>query len=392
MRVLLAFDKFKDSMSASEACAVAASAIRRTHPKWELDLCPIADGSDGFSIILTQAREGELIHTTVTGPNFKEVEAHFGLVDCGQFSLSSKAWLKLPDRGKVAVMEMAQASGLQYLHGDERNLWYTSSYGTGELLMRAVQMKPEVIIMGVGGSATHDLGLGALEAMGLRFRAENGDLITHITPNHWSRVVAIEGELPKNLPRIVLAPNVHNKLLGSHGAVALFGAQKGLKKMDFAKLEEQTARMAELLVSHFDIPRSVLDSAGSGAAGGLAIGLQAAFKVQMDSGVALADRWLRLNERIERANIVITGEGRFDMGSLEGKGPQYVIERASNRGKRIYCFVGQYLAGDRDKLPEGLHEAKIEQISPPGTSPEQSISGAIAYLTETVKRAFADMA
>lgn len=352
----------------------------------------MSDGSDGFASILTQYRHGELIYVTVNGPNFKPIEAHFGMVDCSSFSLSSKAWLKLPDRGSVAVIEMAQTSGLALLKGDERNLWYTSSYGVGEILKLALELKPALIILGLGGSATHDLGTGALEALGLRFRAENGDILTHITPRDWSRVVAIEGEVPsKKLPRIILAPNVGNKLLGSKGAAALFGPQKGLKRADYQQLEDQTLRMAELLTGHFGSSRSLFEVPGSGAAGGMSIGLQSAFKVEMQSGIELADRWLRLGERLERAGIIVTGEGKFDMGSLEGKVPEYIIQKASNRGKRIYCFVGQFLAGERDKLPPALKEAKIQTIAPANVSAEESIRGAIGYLTEAVSHAFSEL-
>lgn len=389
MRVLLAFDKFKDSMSASEACAVAASALRKIHPSWEVEICPIADGSDGFASILTQARDGELIYTTVNGPNLKPIEAHFGMVDNSNFSLSSKAWLRLNDRGSVAVVEMAQASGLAQLPNDERNLWYTSSYGTGELLKEALKQNPSLIILGLGGSATHDLGLGALEALGLRFRAENGELLQFITPQQISRIVAIEGEIAcKNLPRIILAPNVQNKLLGSRGAAALFGPQKGLKHSDYQRLEEQTLRVAELLLSHFGAPRSLLEAPGSGAAGGISVGLGAALKTEMASGIELADRWLRLNERIERANIIITGEGRFDRGSLEGKGPEYIMAHAADRGKRIYCFAGQIVTGTKETLPDFLKETKICSIAPIGVSSEDSIRGAIGFLTDAIKRTF----
>lgn len=376
-------------MTAGEACAVAASAIRKDHPTWEVELCPLSDGSDGFASILTQARHGELVYTTVQGPNFKEVEAHFGVVDCSNFSLSSKSWLKLPDHGTVAIVEAAQACGLAHLKRDERNLWYTSSYGVGELIRLALELKPALLVVGLGGSATHDMGLGALEALGLRFRAENGDLLTHLTPHDWPRVVALEGEIPsKKLPRILLAPNVQNKLLGPRGAATLFGAQKGLKRPDLLRLEEQTARMAELILSHFGAPRSLLEEPGSGASGGLAVGLAAAFKTEKVAGVELADRWLRFNDRVEKANIVITGEGKFDMGSLEGKAPQYVIARSAGRGKRLYCFVGQFVAGEQSKLPPPLNEARIIPIAPRGTSAEESISSSIKYLTEAVRTAF----
>jgi glycerate kinase len=314
------------------------------------------------------------------------------MVDCSSFSLSNKAWLRLPDNGSVAVLEMAQSSGLSLLKGDERNLWHTSSYGAGEILSLAIKLNPALIIMGLGGSATHDLGLGALEAMGLRFRAQNGDPIPHITPHQWSEIAAIEGDFHwKNIPRIILAPNTQNKLLGSHGAAALFGPQKGLKHNDYGRLEEGTQRMAELITGHFGAPRSIVEAPGSGSAGGMSVGLQSALNIEMIPGIELSDRWLRLNESIERANIVITGEGKFDMGSLEGKGPEYVITRAANRGKRLYCFVEQFVAGDRNSLPPELSEAKILTTAPQNISPEEAAKDSVEYLGEAVKRAFAEI-
>jgi len=393
MRALLAFDKFKDCMSASEACAVAAGALKKIHPDWEIEICPLSDGGDGFANILTQSRNGELIYATVNGPLFKPVEAHFGVVDCREFSLSRKAWLKLPDRGSVAVLEAAQASGLSLLQPDERNLWHTSSYGTGELLKLAIGLKPALIILGLGGSATHDLGVGVLEVLGLRFRAENGEVLSHITPQQWPRVAAIEGEIPrKNLPRIILAPNVQNKLLGPRGAAALFGAQKGLKKADEQRLEEATRHMAGILLNHFGASASILETPGSGAAGGMAVGLAAALRVEeIMGGIELADRWLHLNGRIERENVIITGEGKFDRGSLEGKAPEYVMEHAANRGKRIFCFVGQFVAGERGKLPAALRESKIQAIAPPGVSAEESMNNAVEYLTEAIKKTLGEV-
>ena len=386
MRVLLAFDKYKDSMSAVEACAVAASIIRKLRPKWEVEMCPMTDGSDGFASIFTQIRAGELLYKTVQGPTFRPVEASIGVVDCASFSLSSKAWLKLPDKGRVAIVEMAQASGLARLPLDQRNLWYTSSFGTGELLQHAIDLQPELIILGLGGSATHDLGLGALEALGLRFRAENGDIITQATPQHWSKIVAIEGEVPRKIPRIILAPNVQSKLLGSHGAAALFGPQKGLKRSELQGLEAQTLRMAELIAGHFDAPRSIMEVPGSGASGGMSVGLQAAFRVEIVPGVVLADRWLRLNEKIEKANIVMTGEGQLDMTTLEGKAPLYVVDRASNRGKRIYCLIGDLMLPSGETLPESMREAKIIKLAPPHATNAEAVRRGINYLAEGVRQ------
>jgi glycerate 2-kinase len=368
MRALIAFDKFRDSISATEACAVAASALRRIKPGWQIDLCPVSDGSLDFVSILTQYRSGELVYGEVLDPHFKPIEAHIGLVDASKFSLSSKAWLRLPDKGRVVLIEIAQASGLQLLRAEERNPWYASSYGTGQLISMALALNPELIIIGMGGSATHDLGLGALEALGLRFRAENGDLLQRLIPAQWSRVVALEGELPSRLPRIILAPNTPAKLLGKAGAAALFGAQKGLRAEDIQKMEEQTQRMAELIISHFGKPAEQLMAVGGGAAGGLGIGLQAAFEAESVPGIALADRWLRLNQKIDAAQVIITGGGRVHIDAPEGRAAQYIVERASGRGKRIYCLANEVVMPDEGApIPEGLREAKFEEMG--GESP-----------------------
>jgi glycerate 2-kinase len=173
MRVLLAFDKFKDSLSARDACSFAAAALREKHADWTLDLCPLADGGEGFSEILTSAARGQVIGSSVTGPRDEDVQATLGIVPYDRIPEAARKFLPsvATTRGTptLAILDMASASGLALLEPEDRDPWETSTVGTGELLRTATELGAAAILLGVGGSATHDLGLGALSALGLEF-------------------------------------------------------------------------------------------------------------------------------------------------------------------------------------------------------------------------------
>ena len=177
MRILLAFDKFKDALSAREACAIVAGALGAAHDNWQFDLCPLTDGGEGLGEILTTAVGGTLRCARVAGPRGELVTARFGLVAFGNIPLPARTMLDLPGvlaEAPIAVVEMAQASGLMLLQRASRDPWQTSTFGTGQLIRTAVEMGARGLLLGVGGSATHDLGLGALAALGLEFRTADG--------------------------------------------------------------------------------------------------------------------------------------------------------------------------------------------------------------------------
>src|SRR3954470_22840618 len=188
MRVLFAFDKFKDSLSAREACTFAAAALREKHRDWTLDLCPLADGGEGFSEILTNAVGGSVIGSSVTDPLGDFVQAPIGIVPYEKIPLAARAQLPPPpERSRtkptIAVIDMASASGLALLEPDERDPWQTSTTGTGELWRTAAELGVAAILLGVGGSATHDLGLGALAVLGLRFETARGEIVSPPIPD-----------------------------------------------------------------------------------------------------------------------------------------------------------------------------------------------------------------
>jgi glycerate kinase len=384
-RVLLAFDKFKDALTASMAGDVVATALRELHPDWTFDQAPLADGGEGFTEILTQSAAGELVTCLVTGPRGEKVSAAYGLVHLTKIPRAARQQLKLPDQpsagAKVAVIEMATASGLALLAMEQRDPWKTTTLGTGELMRHATEAGAVAILLGVGGSATNDLGLGALAALGFGFKENNGSLIASPIPATWSRLVKIDGAMRVALPPIFIACDVTNPLLGARGAAAVYGPQKGLAPADHPRIEAESARLAELLGAECGQPASLKDAPGAGAAGGIAFGLMTAANAKLLPGFELVSAWLDLETKLALADIVITGEGRFDESSLEGKGPGAVAARALALGKAVHVFAGQVTATTRNGL-------SLHAITPAGTPLPQALRDTAANLTAQAYRVF----
>ncbi|MBM3843581.1 MAG: glycerate kinase [Verrucomicrobia bacterium] len=363
MRVLLAFDKFKDCLTAPAACALAAAALRERHPAWELDACPLADGGEGFADILTRAAGGTLQTETVTGPRGQPVTAAFGLVPWASIPAGARTLLDLPAGAAgrpVAVLEMASASGLALLAAAARDPWATSTAGTGELIRAAAAAGAGAVLLGVGGSATHDLGLGALTALGLRTVNAQGAPLANPIPRHWADATGFAGRVNPALPPLRIACDVTNPLAGPRGAAATYGPQKGLQMEDLARLDAESVRLARALCGHCGQPERLAEVPGAGAAGGIAFGLMAAAGARLLPGFDLVAAWLDLEARLAAADLVLTGEGRFDVSSLQGKGPGAVAARALARGKRVVVLAGQAT------LPEPPPGLVARSISPPG--------------------------
>ncbi|HLP01540.1 MAG TPA: glycerate kinase [Opitutaceae bacterium] len=365
MRVLIAFDKLKDSLTAPAACAIAADALRAAHADWQLDLAPLADGGDGFASILTTAASGEMVPVRVVGPLGEPRTASYGLVRWTQIPAPARERLALPplrETDTVALVEMAAASGLALVPPAKRNPWRTTSYGTGQLLAAAATRGARAIVVGVGGSATHDLGLGALGALGLRFLDERGAAIFPPTTSAWEHIARLAGHVPAAFPPLRVACDVTNPLLGPTGAAAIYAPQKGLAPADLPALESATARMASSLAAHCGQPLSLASAPGAGAAGGIAFGLMTAARAQLVPGWSLVHDWLDLDRRLAAADLVITGEGRFDASSLSGKGPGALVAAAAAAGKRALV-----LAGSLGELPPAALPplARAHAITPP---------------------------
>lgn len=387
MRVLVAFDKFKDSMTAPRACAAAAGAIAATRGGWDVDECPLSDGGDGFSDILTRSVEGTERRVSATGPRGGEVQASFGIVSVDRIPDRARAMLgpaAARPEGSVAVVEMAAASGLALLEPRMRDLTRASSLGTGQLMRAAAEKGVRAILLGVGGSATHDLGLGALAALGIRYYGTAGEALDPLVPADWPFLRTISGRLPEGFPQVLVACDVDNPLLGPRGALMTYGPQKGLRQENAAALEAETARVAALVCRHFGRPGDLIRMPGAGAAGGIAFGLMAAAKAVLLPGFELVASWIDLDDRLSAADMVVTGEGRFDESSLNGKGPGTVVRRALAQGKLVHVFAGQ-VALDR-KIP-GLF---THTITPQGTPLAEGLSGAPGFLSDSVRRTLSE--
>lgn len=392
MRALLAFDKFKDSLTADQACAAAAEALRAVHGEWTLDACPLADGGEGFAAILTKAAGGEWRQIRVTGPRGTPVMAAFGLVPAARIPAAARQRLgieagdstggagAITPASTVAIVEMAAASGLALLAAAERDVWQTTTAGTGELLRAAAAAGATAIILGVGGSATSDLGLGALARLGLEFGGAAGEPVGLPVPAAWGGIAAIHGRV--NLPPVHIACDVTNPLLGPNGAAAVYGPQKGLLAPEVPRFDGAAAQMARRLCAHFGRSEALMDTPGAGAAGGIAFGLMVAADARLLPGAEFVADWLDLPARIAAADVVLTGEGRFDDSSLSGKGPGAVAARARALGKPVHVFAGAVTTGG---APPGM---ALHAITPSGTPLEQALREAAENLRKAVAATF----
>ncbi len=381
MRILIAADKFKDALTAPQACRAIADGVRRVRPEWRVEECPLTDGGEGFASILTGVAGGEWVACRVAGPRGEPVEAGFGIVAAARLPEAVLQRLGCAVGGRLAVIEMAEASGLALLRPDERDVWRTHTGGTGELIAAAVASGVDGILLGVGGSATHDLGLGALGALGLELCDREGARVTGAEPAQWARVAGVKAESFKKLPPIWIACDVTNPLLGPRGAATVYAPQKGLRPDALAELEAESARMARLLCAGCGVDVKLAETPGAGAAGGIAFGLMAATGARLVPGFELVGDWLRIEERLAEADLVITGEGRFDDSSLQGKGPGSLVRAAVALGRPVHVFAGRV---DAKETPG----VKLHEVSPRDVPLAEALPKAGAWLRERVEAVF----
>ncbi len=389
MRILVAFDKFKDALSAREACQIAASEVGRHRPDWQIETAPLADGGDGFSDTLTGVLDGEFHTAKVMDPRRNKVEARFGLVSVQNIPLAARKLLNWSSEiEKVAIIEMAESSGIALTPIEGRSPWDVTTAGLGELVKVAQKKGAHGAIIGLGGSATHDLALGALWKLGYRFHDKNGNEIDEApVPRIWPQISKISlprCELPSSF-EMRLACDVDNPLLGSRGGAAIFGPQKGLTEDRFQELESETERLANLLVATAGAHAALPDDEGAGAAGGAAFGLKAGLGGRILSGYNLVKAWIGLDEKFSQADWVITGEGLFDESSLHGKGPGTLSLEAIDKGKRL-----SVMAGSIGRIPEcPIPQRSISQISPPNLPLPQALKLTEQNLRRAIGKKFA---
>ena len=333
MRVVVAPDKFKGTLSARQAAEAIAAGWRRGDPSAGIDQAPVADGGDGTLDTLVGALGGRVVRARATGPLGDPVEAGFGLVESAA--------------GVTAVVEMARASGLDLVAESRRDPARATTRGTGELIRAAAHLRPARIIVCIGGSATNDAGAGMAQALGVRLLDEDG---ADLPPGGAALrrlarvdVTDLEREV-RDLP-VIVASDVDNPLTGPHGASVIYGPQKGATADQVAALDEALGHFAAVI--HRDLGIDLRDQPGAGAAGGLGAGLIAFLGARLRPGFDVVAEVLDLPRRMEAADVAVTGEGRFDRQTERGKAPLGVLRLAEETGCRRVVIAGQVEEGAR---------------------------------------------
>ncbi|WPJ96946.1 glycerate kinase [Coraliomargarita algicola] len=379
MHILAAFDKFKDSMPADRACEAALSgaltALGDTH---SFTAAPLTDGGEGFCPILSQSVGGYMEFHKVCGPLGEEVEAPLGWVEVENIPESARQFLGIQS-GKLAIIEMASVAGLEQVPAAQRHPGHCTTRGVGELIRIAVAEEANAILLGIGGSATSDLGLGALEALGLNFCPSG-----QITPAQWDAIDTITGSIELDVPPIYIACDVENPLLGAQGAAAVYGPQKGLAPDEIDAFDDASARVAKQLCHFFKQAESRLKVPGSGAAGGLGFGLNVAFEASYVPGFELVTAWLDLASKIKNADLVLTGEGKFDTSSLAGKGPYALLAAAYSSDTDAILFAGCAEDTAAQTVRERFPGTAVYSITPDHIPLAQALKAAPQLLMQKV--------
>lgn len=328
MKIVIAPDSYKESLSALEVATAIERGFREIWPEANYVKLPVADGGEGTVDAMIAATQGRLIHVDVTGPLGEPVNAFYGISGDEQ----------------CAFIEMAAASGLEQVPPAQRNPLKTTSWGTGELIRHALDNGVRHIIIGIGGSATNDGGAGMVQALGAKLLDRDDN---PIAPGGGAleTLARIDiRELDSRLAdcHIEVACDVSNTLIGEKGASAVFGPQKGATKEMIARLDSGLEHYAQLIVRDLDI--QVLELAGGGAAGGMGAGLYAFCGAQLRQGIEIVTDALKLDHQIADADLVITGEGRIDSQTIHGKVPVGVARIAKRYNKPVIGIAGSLTA------------------------------------------------
>ncbi|WP_332763090.1 glycerate kinase [Pseudomonas koreensis] len=364
MKVVIAPDSFKDSLSAQGVAEAIALGLAQVWPQATLVKCPMADGGEGTVESILAANAGELRRSRVRGPLGAPVEA---------------AWGWLP-HSQTAIIEMAEASGLQLVPLGQRDACISSTFGTGELIRAALDAGAQRVILAIGGSATNDGGAGAMQALGLKLLdAQNQAL----APGGLALAQLARLDLSDLDPRLAqvrfdIAADVNNPLCGLHGASAIFGPQKGATPAQVQQLDQALGHFAELCAQA--LGKDVRDEPGSGAAGGLGFAAKAFLGAQFQAGVEVVAELVGLADAVKDADLVITGEGRFDAQTLRGKTPFGVARIARQNGVPVVVIAGTLGDGYQELYGHGIDAAFAVTSGP--MSLEQACAEAPRLLRE----------
>ena len=370
MKIVIAPDSFKESVSANDAAEAIATGMRRALPHARYDLIPMADGGEGTTAALVSACGGERIETRVTAPLGDAITACYGILGDGQ----------------TAIVEIAAASGLALVPGALRDPIRSTTFGTGELIRAALNRGSDKIIVGLGGSATTDGGAGMLQALGLRcYDAARREMKAPMGGGDLRHVMAIDpSKLDPRLTKVRFdaACDVDNPLTGPNGAAHTFGPQKGADKGQIEQLDRGLVNFYQVVENLRGI--DVSKTQGAGAAGGLGAALLGFMDARLRPGIDLVVEAVGLGDRVRDATLVITGEGRIDTQTLRGKTPLGVARVSAKHGVPVVA-IGGSLAPDARAVFAGGIDALEAAVTRP-MSAADAIQGARAHLEDAGER------
>ena len=371
MKIILAPDSFKGSLTSMEVAAAMETGIKRVIPDVECIKIPMADGGEGTVRSLLDALGGELISCTVKGPAGRRVTADYGI---------------LADN-RTAVIEMAAASGLSLVSGGSRNPLETTSFGTGELMRHALDRGVEKIILGIGGSATNDAGVGMAQALGAVFRGGDGRTITQVGSGGMLQeieAVDLQGMHPKlRHTQVLVACDVDNPLYGKNGAAHVFAPQKGADAAMVEILDENLEHLAGVVRRELGV--DVGKVPGAGAAGGLGAGLLVFAGAELRSGIEIISKATPIETYLRSADLVFTGEGRVDFQTAFGKTPAGIARLAGEYGVPVIAIGGGLADDAGTAFNHGINglEAAIARDMPL----DEALANSREYVANAAERA-----
>ena len=323
MKIVIASDSFKGSLTSVEVAQAATRGIKAVYPNCEVVAVNVADGGEGTVEAIVDALGGEIISTSVSDPLGRPIPANYGIA------------------GDKAIIEMAAASGLPLLQPSERNPWMTSTYGTGQMIMDAIQRGCSQFLVGIGGSATNDAGTGMLQALGFKFYDFNGKEITDCRGGRLLDIVDLDDSCVPEAVRkaeFVVACDVDTPFCGPEGAAPVFAPQKGADAEMVKKLDAGMASFAKVIERKYKM--NIIPVAGAGAAGGMGGAFRAFLAAKLQRGIEMVLDSIDFNAIIQDADLIITGEGKIDFQTAKGKTAAGVLAHAKQQGIPVVAIGG----------------------------------------------------
>ena len=368
MKIVVAPDKFKGSLTGLEFCIAVEEGIKDVLPNSDIVKTPLADGGDGTIEILDFHLTGEYIKVSVNDPLFRPIKASYFYIPSIQ----------------TAFIEMAEASGMKLLNTRDQNCMNTSTYGTGELILDAIQKGATNIVIGIGGSATNDCGIGMATALGFKFLDKSNNELKPIGRNLIKIESIDHSEVSKELKNVQfkVACDVTNPLYGENGAAYVYASQKGASAQEVELLDQGLRNIAKIIQDKFELDVQKIE--GGGAAGGMGAGTRTFLNATLTSGIDLIKEMIDYDTLVKDADWIITGEGKLDHQTLSGKTIKGVIDSAKQNKTKVAAFCGASELNDKELKKFGI--SYLDEVMNYTNDLDDAITNSNEYVKDMAKK------